>query len=603
MRIQINSKHKSIPGGISFNLPKFCILTGKNGSGKSHLLEVIADTGKSHVFIEESQTHQIIHIGVNNLTPTIDELCDDTQIRAHINNIWNQINSHIHNFRSNHSQETDYTKIRNTYLIPTHGNQKHIYDVTEKIIQKSGKNFQDLTESDVIDHIKHTEIIQNGLFNSQFALIFKAYQKRKFDNEVNEFLSINKGENDIKYLTNEDFSKKYGPPPWELVNEILEKANLPYKVIEPKAKNRDFPYKFSLTDTKNGIEISANDLSSGEKVLMSLALAIYNTREGSSKPDLLLLDEPDAPLHPQFSKLFIDTLCQTIVEKAGVNVIITTHSPSTVAMAPDNTVFEVSRETKIPNPVSNNSAIEILTSGLDFLKIKNENRKQIFVESKYDVLFYQKFYQILSRRNKYIYTPIFLEPHSGTSNCHDVKSIVKKLRESGSDLAHGLIDYDLANSTEEFITVLGDGNRYSIENYILDPILVALALIRSGKMNFQDFGVANKTTYIDSQNLTMEECQSLANSILARCAINFDEIIYIELENNFTIQYPKSFTHHQGHDFEIKIKEKIPEVNAVFKGQGDEKLKMAILEIAAENPHLISKDLGVTFEKLLNPEK
>lgn len=404
-------------------------------------------------------------------------------------------------------------------------------------------------------------------------------------------------------MTSEEFTKKYGPPPWELVNEILEKANLPYKVKEPKAKNRDFTYRFSLTDTKSNIEISANDLSSGEKVLMSLALAIYNTSEGASKPDLLLLDEPDAPLHPQFSKLFIDTLYQTIVEKAGVNVIITTHSPSTVAMAPDNTVFEISRETKTPNPISNTYAVEILTSGLDYLKVKNENRKQIFVESKYDVLYYQKIHQILSRRKKFIYTPIFLEPHSGTSNCYDVKSIVNKLRESGSDLAHGIIDYDLKNKEEDFISILGNCNRYSIENYILDPLLVALALIRYGKMSFTDFGVPNKIYYPESQYLTPEECQSIVNSFLTKCNLNFDEITSTELENNFLIKYPKSFTNHPGHEFEEIIKKYFPEINAISKGQGDGKLKLAILEIAAENFHLLPKDLGNTFEKFLNTPK
>ncbi|HGL4257195.1 TPA: AAA family ATPase [Burkholderia dolosa] len=36
---------------------------------------------------------------------------------------------------------------------------------------------------------------------------------------------------------------------------------------------------------------------------------------GFKFPDLLLLDEPDASLHPEFSKLIVETLKETIVKK------------------------------------------------------------------------------------------------------------------------------------------------------------------------------------------------------------------------------------------------------------------------------------------------
>ena len=43
MRINLVKEYKSLPVGLEFDLPDFCILTGRNGSGKSHLLEAIGD--------------------------------------------------------------------------------------------------------------------------------------------------------------------------------------------------------------------------------------------------------------------------------------------------------------------------------------------------------------------------------------------------------------------------------------------------------------------------------------------------------------------------------------------------------------------------------
>jgi recombinational DNA repair ATPase RecF len=69
MRIQIRAPHKSIPRETNFDLPDFCILTGINGSGKTHLLEAIADSNKSTVTAYDRQLTNVVHVGFNGLTP------------------------------------------------------------------------------------------------------------------------------------------------------------------------------------------------------------------------------------------------------------------------------------------------------------------------------------------------------------------------------------------------------------------------------------------------------------------------------------------------------------------------------------------------------
>ena len=45
------------------------------------------------------------------------------------------------------------------------------------------------------------------------------------------------------------------------------------------------------------------------------------------------------------------------------------------------------------------------------------------------------------------------------------------------------------NNTNNFIKVIGDGNRYSIESYLFDPILIAALLLREKIINREDLGL------------------------------------------------------------------------------------------------------------------
>ncbi|PJZ79214.1 AAA family ATPase [Leptospira meyeri] len=565
-----------------------------------YLLEAIAGRSVAKTYKNEVELTRIHYVGFNGLNPTVDEQCDTNQVLAQVKNSWNQIDGITKNYKETIKKGEVFQDVIKQYL-PRHGNNPTRDAIIKEVLRRSGKSLDELTEDDVLNNISFIDITQNQLFFSQCAMIFKAYHTRKIKNEFAEFRASKDSTLSIPFLSEADFLKKFGPPPWELINDILKRASLPYEVTNPDLGDFELPYKLRLVDNQKKVDISVNDLSSGEKVLMSLALAIYNTQEGGSKPELLLLDEPDAPLHPQFSKLLIDTLIETIVNKAGVSVLITTHSPSTVAMSPDNSVFEIDRETKIPSMVSNSHAVDVLTEGIKFLRISYEKRKQIFVESKLDVQYYERLYKLLSRKYNFTFQPVFLEPHSGSSNCTDVISIVEKLRISGSDLVYGIIDFDGKNINAENIYVLGNGKRYSIENYLLDPIYVSLALIRYSKKTFSDFGIEGKNSYTDASNLVEKECQTIIEKFLTILGIAHEDLIPVMLENGMTLNYPKSFLLHQGHDYETKLKNFFTELNAISKGQGDSALKIGILQVIEEYPQFIPTDLTDTFIKVIGP--
>lgn len=596
MRIRIVKEHKSIPADLEFDLPDFCILTGRNGSGKSHLLEAITNNQISQVISDGKILTNILHVGYNALNPQVNDRCDSQQLVQSANSWWNQISPMIQHYKEHFLGKHVFNDIVNDYIIP-HFNQNPPRDSLLRIIlKKTNKNLEAIVESDIFENMTFSESDNGSLFFTQCAMIFKGYHMRWERNKFNKFLNAEEKTDKYPVLDDESFIRKFGPAPWDLINEILKRANLPYEFPSPAFSNSELAYILKLVDRSTGKEISVNDLSSGEKVLMSLALAIYNTREGGARPDLLLLDEPDAPLHPQYSRLMIETLTETIVERAGVKVIMTTHSPTTVAIAPDNSVYEISRDAKIPTMISPGKAVTVLTQGIDFLRVSYEKRRQVFVESKYDVEYFEKLFDALNRKHKFNYQPIFMEPHSGTSNCTDVIDIVDKLRIAGNDLVWGVIDFDEKNFSRDTILVLGEGRRYAIENYLLDPLYVVLALIRYGKASYQDFGVLTQVTYPDAVFLTELECQVLIDSFLTAVEIPLNDLVSVTLENGFNLKYPMNFLLHQGHNYETLIQSKFTELRAISRGKGDSALKLGLTEVIAEFPQFLPVEIGNLFE-------
>ena len=326
MKIRIHKEYKSIKAPQEFDLPDFVILTGKNGSGKSHLMEAMSKYEYAIVSDGERELPKVKYIGFNGLNPQVNTDGDYLDITNQRKDAWNQLNNQLTELRSRFGNNVQH------YI--------NIDDWRKKILgywyKMANGNIDDLTEEFVFENY---EVSSDEIFSSQFASIFKLYQIRYDDNKYFQYRNDTAGERN-KVLSDEEFIALYGPKPWELINDMLEFAQLPYRVNHPEG-HRETSFHLCLTDINTGIEIQVNDLSTGEKVLMSLALSIYNSNEENARPDVLLLDEPDAPLHPEFSKVFITAVENSIVKEAGVKVIISTHSPTTVAIAPEESLYRM----------------------------------------------------------------------------------------------------------------------------------------------------------------------------------------------------------------------------------------------------------------------
>lgn len=589
LKVKINKTYKSIKDSNVFELPDFTVLTGKNGSGKSHLMEVLAKNKTEYrdLTIDGVLSSNVKYIPFNGLNPQISDLGSFEELVSKRKEVW----GHINNILQDYNKEIEKGRVRSFEDYVRRYPQAYNSDI-KVWYERAGSKLENLTESLVNRHYQFTE---NEMFSSQFASIFKLYHINLEDNSYAEYRHSVHGD-DVPFLSDEEFEKQYGPKPWDLINEMLQNAHLTYVVNNPMGLRREEDFSLHLTDVNTGIEIKVGDLSTGEKVLMSLALAIYNTQEQTARPDVLLLDEPDAALHPEFSKVLLDSIQTSIVNKAKVKVMITTHSPSTVALAPEESIYMMNKSLSIPEKVSRKRAVGILTQDLTSFHISIDNRRQVFVESPYDVEYYNKVFNLLNE--DFGLLPMFLEPHSHNgTNCTDVIEIVKDLRNKGNDLVYGIIDYDNKNSEDNFTLVLGENKRYAIDNYVFDPILVAFLLIYEKICTSEEMG-AGFHKFVDLGNATDEEVQSMIDYVALQLSMTSTTKVDFTTQNGKNFHVPEDYFTTQGHELETRIKDKWPALKAIAKNK-DNLLKNHVLDRVADAfPQFLSIDFIDLFRKI-----
>ena len=93
MEIQIISDNKSIKASNELiKLPKFCVLTGINGSGKSHFLETLSNAEKANVDDNGKRFSEIKYIRFGELNPNINPDSNYENIIQQAKYTWNEMN-------------------------------------------------------------------------------------------------------------------------------------------------------------------------------------------------------------------------------------------------------------------------------------------------------------------------------------------------------------------------------------------------------------------------------------------------------------------------------------------------------------------------------
>ncbi len=404
--------------------------------------------------------------------------------------------------------------------------------------------------------------------------------------------------------------------PWDILNKVIKSAGIPYEIMIPEKKhiqsvfdnplNEMNPYQFSakLIDPVDGTDIGINNLSSGEKVIMSLAMLLYYFEYRGFKKSILILDEIDAHLHPLMTKKFFDVINNVVIKEYGSRVIMATHSPSTVALAPSESIYVIKKESETTTikKVNKGEALNILTFGVPSLSISYENRKQVFVESKYDAEYYDKVYNCVKQHLLAEISLNFISSGvSGRGNCDQVIDIVSRLNTAGNNSIYGIIDWDKKNQCDEKIKVLGYNKRYSIENYIFDPVLLGFYFLREKILTNEELGLDESDRYLDYISFDESKIQTVTHKILDIIKPSFKDttettISHVKYINGLTIALPDWFLKSYGHNIPNFLFEIFP---PLLRYKDENGLRRDVInKTISDIPEFISVDILELFKSI-----
>ncbi len=408
MILKHKSDYLSVKKFNDIEFPNFIVLTGLNGAGKSHLLKSLK---QGNAIIDTIQKEEIIEF--NNVTFALDNepKISFNKIQSERSQIFQSIEKSIKNINNPYKDKIypiinklienaknrnfsfyefskedflemgfeihyeDYKNFINHFhqriKSPAVSSNKKIESEILKLISFCSKPIEDLTREE-LDNVHIPFNYKNDFLITQLGRIFSDYWQKYELNEYNKFRN-QKYSNTYKILSEKDFIIEYGRKPWDLINEILLRfGSLEYKVNSPEGLERGHEYQLNLININDpDIIVDFENLSSGERTMMALVSSIYKSMIDKKFPKLLLLDEVDASLHPSMSKIMLEVIQEEFVKKNNIKVIMVSHSPSTVALAPENSIYVMQKDGLDRIIKSNNKeALNILTEG--FASLTND---------------------------------------------------------------------------------------------------------------------------------------------------------------------------------------------------------------------------------------
>jgi ABC-type molybdenum transport system ATPase subunit/photorepair protein PhrA len=618
-------------------LPPFTVLTGINGSGKSHLLEAIK-AGTVGTNLTDSPATEIGFFDWNSLVPNDVGVANLTQIHSHRDWFINQVRSrkadrlpHLLELLARHGIDKKYASRPWDAVHASEEDLKNIGVSQEKMQQAIAdlRNF----EQDIKSHLKGSmgddlfkrglfQVLTNeghvfhrlealdfdrqaftsygpSLFQHSFGELFFGYFDKQRANVIGEYMVTKGQQPTIAPLTQDAFVAKHGRPPWDFVNDMLARAKLDFRIDQPTDLQAT-EYLPTLTKVSSGDVVQFSALSSGEKILMSFAFCLYNStdkRQNIKRPKLLLFDEIDAPLHPSMSRVLVSIINDVLVQTEGIPVIMVTHAPSTVAVSPDESIHLVTANPTRISRESKRRAVSFLTAEIPTMSIDFSGRRQVFVESDYDAERYQSLFQVLAPFIQSGRSLSFIGmgyANMGTG-CAQVIRTVTALAEAKNTSVLGLVDWDTQNSPTERVHVLGFKARYAIENYLLDPLLLAAALLNVDPNVAASLNLELFDTFAGFSGLTHAKLQAAHDAAQARVLAAMkvtgrSDPVQATYFGGLVLNADRRYHLAHGHALEDFVKEAFPQLRRFH--QTGQLLHYIVENVARNHPKLVPKDIG-----------
>lgn len=334
IKISLNQLFRSFPTGFKTDISgELIILSGINGSGKSQLLQIIS--GKSiNVAGQKIEPKRVVNVDGINISPN--------------NTLYKSLKETFNVGEFAHFGPQNATSSAKQFVAHYRNNRLNLSDpalrgyqvccqlARKAITDKYGQddfNSGTLTDEEIKDAIIDIEWRNDDIFTNQVSAIFYEYAKKE-DARMRECAR-----------SSDVFVPNTTDSPWIQLNSLFRKLGFSYRFHENyeiaandfslSPELRVYEYDGKTVDYNQARYLS--DLSDGEKAIIALA---FSTTYGADKESIrmLLLDEFDATFNPSLTKAFFTIVEDYYLDK-GIIVLVATHSPVTISLAPANANF------------------------------------------------------------------------------------------------------------------------------------------------------------------------------------------------------------------------------------------------------------------------
>ena len=538
MDIIVRKQYKTINPFALKDLPDLVVLTGENGTGKTQLLEylyygsrlnekgdVVSISEDNENFTEmpepDSEQGPLGEDDIHVILP-----CEILSDGARLTNVV---------YRGVQAPSVDVGGKYNLDALYAGGEniaQKHLFYKTHSVlkdmdgmsteeltnmfnsmlgVKKASRNsdakYPELTtdDIDVIKRIEREIPTFDYLKDPLYYVAFQQPPKGKVFATNLKFLYF-------QYWARLQAGMSVGDAPWSAFNKIGEMLNFKFELDEPKIDEKKFDVR--LRDKERKVFISPDSLSSGEKVIFSLFVAMYTTHSLEHLPSLIIFDEPDAYLHPSLCSTMLRVIQEVFIGEHNIKVIMTTHSPTTVAMLPETSLYCM--KDGVMKKVSKQDAILALTAGLNTISVYYENVKQVFVEADNDNLYMTHVYHHAMTAGKLVSDINLKFVNVGDDKqggCDTVKKVVNDLAKAANKTVYGVVDFDGKKVSSDRIKVLGDGKRYAIDNYLVDPFAISLLYLEEPGER-EKIGFGKHDAIVSFAKKSQKQRQKICNNFL-----------------------------------------------------------------------------------------
>ena len=651
MKLMFRQRYLSITSFPEIEIPKLTVILGINGSGKSHLLQAIEnghisnDLAPVQINPPHQQNKQIRLLQASQEFPQepnaysppsagfpggatfdyvrslmlaaakheLEAVCDGRAVSS-LNSgedLW-RIGSVELARRLGAASRADIDLVYqraneqfpNTNLLPqpVQGDIMSLVPQVERISKKLGIDKICLDEVQLRQHAHWGTTDQ---FQPNLALIFGRYRDAMVRNRL---MRLSDDDNRTKMsVTDAVFTEQFDRPPWTQFNETLEAFRLPYEVVVPDLYGFS-PVSFALRKIPSGDPVSFHSLSSGEKVLLQFAISSFQYNDDLltvTRPSLLLLDEMDGPLHPEMVHRWLGAVGEGLVALQGVYCVLSTHSPTTVALAPEEALFEMIDGANGLKKISKQDALNRLTFGVPTLSINYSGRRQVFTESDTVASLYESVYTIVKSAISCERELNFLSTGMRTkdageinSGCVVVRKLVRQLSEGGNNSVFGIVDWDGSAVSDERVIVLAEGARDGIENLLLDPLLLCLLMI---KIRVAPTSVEDLSRFVSAGSFSNADIQRLIDSVQYQVfPVSSSPLVEVSYLGGFKANVLEGYLTMDDHELENLISEKFSKLRR-WSSAGKGKLARAIVdEVLLEYRDFCPLELTSIFETISN---